>query len=318
MSRPRKSFAQLRFRDDRPGSSTEHKQSSMVGFDMDYPACGIESSVTKYRFENNKEVELCDEWNYAVHYLKLVLNSFEASLNDLSASSAEQVASLNWYARPYHYTTDDIVDLRRIQTPDESIYSRSTVHGATLRETCGDMSPKCGEQPDAAVDISTNTFHSPHVSNVGTSNSLDKFLASTALAICDIVQFRCDCGISRDLPWHNQPDELLPYLDANPICNRLQTRLDQSLNTHMLHCEKVSCQQLLDSFGLLHLESSRDTQLLAAGSSSSLTPDGSEDKQKLPNIDQLRVIQDNLAYNVRYTVLFIIIIIIIIIITEFM
>ena len=269
---------------------------SMVGLDHPYPRDGIQSSVTKFRFENNQPVEVCDEWYYIVRYLKSMVSNVEESLNDLGLSSLTEADGLNWYARPYHYTTDDIVDIRRLHSPDESVYSRSTVYDATLSETDADMSQKHCTEASVSVDDSTDRFHAPHILNLG--SSFDKFLASTASAVCDLVQFRCDCSISRDLLRHGGPAELLPYLDAKTFYSGLLTGLDQSHNSYVLHCDNVSRQLVFDSSGLLRVENSQDPHLLSSGTSSSLTPSGNGDKQKLPNVDQLRAVQDNLAYNV--------------------
>ena len=273
---------------------TEHK-CSMIGFDDPYPSGGIQSSITKLNFENNSPAEVCDEWYYIVHCLKTAVNDVEISLKrDLGISSAEESDGLSWYARTYHYTTDDIVDIRRLHSPDDGIYSRSTVYDADVSTTCNHISPKYCEKSN--VDISANGVHLPSISNVG--NCLDKFLASTALAVCDLVQFRCNCNVSQDLMQYGGPTELLPYLDAKTFYSGLLTRLDQSYNSYMLHCDNVSRQLVFDSFGLMHIESSRNPRLFSTGTSSDLTPGGNGDKEKLPNIDQLRAIQDNLAYNV--------------------
>jgi len=275
---------------------TERKHCSMVRSDHQYPVGGIQSSVTKFRFENHSPVEVCDEWYYVVHYLKSMVNNVEETLSDFRISSVEDADGLDWYARPYRYTSDDIVDIRRLHSPDEGIYSRSTVYDTTLTDTCSHVADKYCEKSDDAFDISTDVLYSPDVSNVG--SSLDKFLASTALAACNLVQFRCDCSLSRDLLQYGGPTELLSYLDAKTFYSGLLTRLDQLHNGYVLHCNNMSRQLVLDSSGLLHMESSPDPHLLSAGTSSGLTPAGNGDKQKLPNVDQLRAIQDCLAYNV--------------------
>ena len=281
-------------KDSRSVRHAEHK-CSVVGFDHQYPSGGIQSSVTKFRFENNRPAEVCEEWYYIVHYLKTAVNDVELSLkHDLGISSAEDLDGLSRYARPYHYTTDDIVDIRRLHSPDSSIYSRSTVYDANISETCPHVSQQHCEK--SAVNSSSNGFHLPSIENVG--NSIDKFLASTALAVCDLVQFRCNCSISRDLMQHGGPSELLPYLDAKTFYGGLLSRLNQSHNSYLLHCDNVSRQLVLDSFGLLHVESLPNPHLFSTGTSSDLTAGGNGDKEKLPNIDQLRAIQDNLAYNV--------------------
>ena len=279
---------------------TDHK-CSMVGSDYQYPSGGIQSSVTKFRFENNRPAEVCEEWYYIVHYLKTAVNDVELSLkHDFGISSAEDLDGLSRYARPYHYTADDIVDIRRLHSPEESIYSRSTVYDADISETCAHVSTMSQQACEkSTVDNSANVFHLPSIGNMG--NSLDKFLASTALAVCDLIQFQCNCSVSQDLMQHGGPSELLPYLDAKTFYSGLLSRLNQSHNSYLLHCDNVSRQLVLDSFGLLHVESSQNSHLFSTGTSSDLTPGGNGDKEKLPNVDQLRAIQDNLAYNVCYT-----------------
>lgn len=277
-------------------SRMDHKHCSTIRFNHQYPSCGIQTSITKFCFENNKPAEVCDEWYGAVQYLKSMVNNIEVSLNELGISYLEEMDGLKWNARPYHYTTDDIVDIRRLHSPDESVYSRSTVYDETPSEKCAEMSQQYCEQSTVATDVSSDRFHAPHVSKVGTS--LDGFFTSTASAVCDLVQFRCSCSVCRDLLRHGRPDELLPYLDEKTFYSGLLSRRDRSHNSFVLHCDNVSRQLVMDSFGLLRLESSQDPQLLYAGTASSLTPGGNDDKQKLPNIDQLRAIQDNLAYNV--------------------
>ena len=285
----------IRERGDFSDRDTEHKHYSVVRFDQHYPSTGIQSSVTKFRFENHIALEACEEWYYVVHYLKSVVTNIEGSLNDFGISYDIEAHDLNWYARPYHYTADDIVDIRRLQSPDEGISSVSS-----LSKTCDHLSQKYGEISNAVMDVSTNRFQPACVSNQ--CSSLDKYLASTALAVCNLVQRRCDCGISADLQQHGGPAELLPYLDAKTFCGGLLTGLELPQSSYVLRCDNISRQLVLDSFGLLHLERLRDPLLFSAPTStSSLTPDGDGDKQKLPNIDQLRAIQDNLAYNVRPT-----------------
>ena len=235
-------------------------------------------------------MEVCEEWYYVIHYLKSVVNNIEESLNDLGiSSSVDEGDGLKWYARPYHYTADDIVDIKRLQSPDKSIYP-------AFRETYDHMPHRYCEKSNVAVDDSTSGIPAPHISSA--CGSLDRFLASSALAVSDLVQRQCDCVISNDLLRHGGPAELLPYLDTKTLSSGLITGLELSHNSYVLHCENVSRQLMWDSFGLLRLENSRDTRVLSAGTSSDLTPGGNGDEQELPNIDQLRAIQDNLAYNV--------------------
>jgi len=269
---------------------TEHLH-TLVGFGHLYPSGGIQSSVTGFRFEDNQPAEVCNEWVYAVHYLKMVVSNVEVSLKELAVTYAEELDGSYCYARPYHYTSDDIVDLRRLHSPHESIYSRSTVYDANPSEMGADMPQKYWEKSSLPAD----GFHLPSVSNVG--SSLDNFLASTALAVCDLAHFHCNCVFSQDLLRHGGPSELLPYLDARTFYSGLLTRLNPSQISHVIHCNNVSRQLMLDSCGIVHLKSSRDPWLLSAGTSD-IAPAGNGDKQKLPTIDQLRAIQDNLADNV--------------------
>jgi len=279
---------------------TEHKHCSIVGSAHHYPSTGIQSSITKFRFEDNRAVEVCEEWHYVIHYLKSVVNNFEESLNDIAlSSSVAEADGVKWYAQPYQLTADDIVNIKLLRSPDISNYS-SSLCDAHVNETCDHSLQKHCEKSNIAFNICTERYEVPNV-----ASSLDRFLVSTALAICDLVQLRCDScvsisgGFPRELQHHRGSVELLPYLDAKTFYNGLVTGLsEQSHNGCLLHCDNVPRQLVLDSFGLLRLVSSQDPRLLSAGASSDLMPGGNEDKQKLPNIDQLRAIQDNLAYNV--------------------
>jgi len=230
-----------------------------------------------------------------------VVNNFEESLNAVKcdaalSSSVEEVDGLTWYAQPYQYTADDIVDIKRLRSPDISSYSAVSLCDATANETL----QKYAEKSNVTISICSERYEVPNA-----TRSLDRFLASTALAVCGLVQFRCDSCVSvsdsffGELEPHGSSAHLLPYLDARTFYDGLLSGLNkQSHNSCILHCDNVPRQLVLDSLGLLHLESSPDSRLLSAGTSSELTPGGNEDKQKLPNIDQLRAIQDNLAYNV--------------------
>jgi len=276
----------------------DYKPCRMVGFDNYYPAGGIQSSITKFRFEDNRPVEVCDEWYYTIHYLKSMVNNVEELLNDSNISSIEDTNGLNWFARPYHYTKDDIIDIRRLQSPDKRIHSSVTDYDIAGDETCTRISQKYCEKTSVDIDISADRFPSN-----ADNSALDKFLASTALAtLCTTVPFHCGC---RDLLQHGTAAELFPYLDAKTFYSRLVTGLGQSQHSlHVLHCDTVSQSLVMDSSGLLNFDNREDPRLLSAGTSVDLTPGGNGDKQKLPNIDQLRAIQDNLAYNVCHVLTF--------------
>jgi len=280
----------------------EYKQCRMAGFDRHYPDGDVQSSVTKFRFEDNRPVEVCDEWYYTVHYLKSVVSDIEQSLNDLGISSAADTNGLRWFARPYHYTKDDIIDIHRLQSPDERIHSTVADYDVAMSETDESMSQKYHEKSSVDVDVSADQFLSVFVSNAE-SNSLDKFLASTALAtVCNIVPLHCSCG---GLFSHGGAAELFPYLDEKTFCSGLLTGLSQTHHSlHVLHCGTASQPLVMDSFGLLYFGDRQDPRMLSAGISADLTPGGDGNKQKLPNIDQLRAIQDNLAFNVCYVLAF--------------
>lgn len=289
---PPKCSGQVGFRDEDACTvrRTVQNQYGVTRSDQQYPAnTGIQASVTKFRFQNNMPVEVCDEWYYAVHYLKSAISSIKDSLNDLGNSS-DEVGGLNGFARPYRYTSDDIVDIRRLQSPDEGIYLRSIMHDAVLSETCTTMLQEYCETPR---DVSTVPLNS------NAAGSVAKFLAPTALALGNDVQFPCNCPVSSRSLVHGASAELLKYLDAETFYHELISRLSHSDDSYvLLHCDGVRRNLVLDSSGLLRLDSLHDSPLLSAGTSSGLTPGGSDDRQKLPNIDQLRAIQDNLANNV--------------------
>jgi len=269
-----------------------YKQCSMAGFDYDCSG----ASVTKLRFEDNGPVEICDEWYYTIQRLKSLVNILEESLNDLGLSSAEDVNDLYLFARPYHYTMDDIVDIHCLRSPDEKIHSSVTHYDVDAREAYDHMSQKYYQKSIVDINVPAEKLPSVSVSNAE-SSGLDKYLASTALdAVCNIMPVYCGC---RDLLQHGGPAELLPYLDAKTFYSGLLSGLSQShYNLHVLHCDAVSLPLVMDSSTLLYSGYSQEIRLLSAGTSVDLTPGGNGDKQKLPNIDQLRAIQDNLAYNV--------------------
>jgi len=267
------------------------KPCSVIGFHDCNPHTGIQSSVTKLRFEDNCPVEVCEEWLHAVRCLKSAINDVEESLNSLKRNSAEDSDSLHWFARPYHYTADDIVDRRHLMLPDVYTYSRTTDYSATPAH----MAEKYDDKSNASGDISLGRFPSAVASNA--ECSLDVFLAYMT-AVFNVVQFNGTSSVSRDLLQDGGSTELLPYLDAKTFYMQLLSGLDRSDNSYVLHCDDVSRHLLLVSSDLLQSERSSDLRLLSASPSSDLTPSGNGDKQKLPNIDQLRAIQDNLAFSV--------------------
>jgi len=270
--------------------------------DRCYATGRIQSSVTKFRFEENTPVEICDEWYYTVHYLKTVVSSIEDSLHDFRTSSVEDVNGLSWFARPYHYTKDDVVDIRRLQSPDERIHLAVTDFDAAAHETYDRESQKCCEKSGFSVDIFADRLPSVFISNTQRID-LDKYLASTALAtLCSIIPFHCSC---QDLLRHGRPAELFPYLDAKTFYSCLLNGLgESSRRLHILHCDTASRPLVVDSATLLYLGNRPEPQLLSSGTSVDLTPGRNGDKQKMPNIDQLRAIQDNLAYNVCHVMAF--------------
>jgi len=289
---------QLGFGDKDAGSVKlmEYKRCNMARFEHDYLTGGSQSSVTKFRFQDNRPVEICDEWYYTIQNLKSLINSLEESLNDLGVSSAEDVNDLHWFARPYHFTKDDIIDIHRLRSPDERIPSAITDFSVAEDEVYDGMSQKYSEKSSVDIGVPADRFPSVLDSNA-TNTSLDRFLACTSLAaVCNIVPFYCSC---QDLLRQGGPAELLPYLDAKTFYSGFLIGLGQSCHgLHVLQCDAVSQPLVMDSSGLLCFGDGRESRLLSSGTSVDLTPGGNGDKQKLPNIDQLRAIQDNLAYNV--------------------
>ena len=280
----------------------EHKHCSMIGFGHHWPAGGVQSSVTRFRFEDNKAVEICDEWYYITHYLKSMVNHMEESLSSIGISAVDDVDGLNW-CRPYHYTADDIVDVRCVRLVENSYLWNSGYNVEFSESPAEQMQNNYDKANNAVGEVSTQSFmdqcQQPSFSN--TESNIDKFLASSTRYAYGLDAFHNDTCFSRDL-LQRIPAELMPYVDAKTFSAELLTRLDELHNSYILRCdESISRHFVLDSSGFLFFDSSEEPRLLSSGTSSDLTSGGSGDEQKLPNGDQLRAVQDNLAYNVCLT-----------------